>query len=313
MYEIKSLSQILACPSCHGYLVEIEGKLRCKQCNCLFSTNKYGFFEFVLDKTIYEIDSTTEEYAKIQESCGVRAYNEYLKPFLLQEPFKRVLDVGCGIGKVISMLIEDGYDAYGIDLPNLTKFWAQVGNDPQHFFCCDATRLPFPEDFFDVVFSLGVIEHIGTEIGHCSLSSNYWEVRQKYASEILRVTKSAGRILIACPNKSSPIDIQHGPRDSLSPKSRLRSYLFERTGINIHPIGRKYHLLSYSETKRLFCENGEARFFEPLPLKGYFGFSKFESKFLKPFARLATIYVNNLPRFFRASFLNPYMLVQIRK
>jgi len=315
MRKLKSLSKILilVCPSCHNYLLETDGKLRCKQCGLHFGTNKYNFIEFVLDKAVYEIDTTTEEYAKTQESCGVRVYNEYLKPLLLREPSKRVLDVGCGIGKGVSMLMEEGYDAYGIDLPSLSKFWAQAGNDPQHFFCCDATRLPFPHDFFDVVYSLGVIEHIGTENGHSTLSSNYWEARQQYANEILRVTKSAGEIIIACPNKSFPIDIQHGPRGSLNRKNRIIDYIFKTTGINIHPIWGKYHLLSYSETKRLFCHNGGARSFEPLPLKGYFGFKIFESGFLKAFVGLAKIYIDNLPIFLRSSFLNPYMLVRIRK
>lgn len=313
MHELRLLSQILACPSCHEHFVDTGGKLRCRRCNLLFSRNKDGFVELALDKSIYEIDTTNEEYARIQESCGVRNYDQYLKPLLLREPFKRVLDVGCGIGKGISMLIEEGYNAYGIDLPVLSKFWAQVGNDPQHFFCCEATHLPFADSFFDVVYSLGVIEHIGTETGHCTLSDNYWEVRQQYADEILRVTKSGGRVVIAAPNKSFPIDIQHGPRDSVAPRSRIRSYICERTRMNIHPIWGIYHLLSYSETKKLFCHNGGARAFKPLPLKGYFGFSRFEFRFLKPFARLATVYINNLPKFLRASFLNPYMLVQIRK
>jgi len=312
--ENKSFPQQLVCPGCHGCLVETGDKLKCKQCNYLFSRNKYGFIEFILDKAIFKIDIATEDHAKIQESCGVRVYNEYLRPFLLREPFKLVLDVGCGIGKEISMLIQEGYDAYGIDLPRLSKFWAKAGNDRQHFFCCEATWIPFPDDFFDVVYSKGVVEHIGTEIGHCTLSSNYWEVRQKYANEILRVTKTGGRILIACPNKSFPIDIQHGPTDSLSPrKSRIRNYIYEKTGINIHPIWGRNHLLSYSETKRLFCHNEGACSFESLPLKDYFGFRGFESRFLKPFIWLAKIYINNLPRFLRSCFLNPYLLVKIQK
>lgn len=134
------------------------------------------------------------------------------------------------------MLIEEGYNAYGIDLPVLSKFWVQAGNDPQHFFCCEATHLPFADSFFDVVYSLDVIEHIGTETGHCTLSDNYWEVRQQYVDEILRVTKSGGRVIIAAPNKSFPINIQNGPRDNLSPKNGIRSYICERTRMNIHPI-----------------------------------------------------------------------------
>lgn len=312
MHRIKTPSRILVCPHCQESLVETEGNLRCEQCNFLFNKNRYAFIEF----TDLGITTITEEYALAQESGGERVYIEYLKPYLLQELFQRVLDVGCGIGQALTMLIQDGYDAYGIDLPDLSRYWAQAGNDPQHFFCCDATHLPFPKDFFDVTYSLGVVEHIGTRRGHCTLSNNYWEVRQEYADEILRVTKPGGRILIACPNKRFPVDIQHGPVDALTPNTlgnRLRNYIFERIGINIDPIWGKYHLLSYSETKRLFCGNGKTRSFEPLPLKGYFGFSRFRSGFLKPFATLATMYVDNLPRLLRSSLLNPYIIVEMRK
>lgn len=308
MYKTKFSLQALCCPCCHSALIDKEGKLKCTVCGSLFSTNKYGFIEFILDKTVCEIDTTTEEHSKIQESSGARVFNEYIKPLMIQEPVRRVLDVGCGIGKGISTLIEEGYEAYGIDLPSLSKFWNQVGNKPQHFFCCNSTKLPFPNNYFDFVYSLGVIEHIGTETGQATLSSDYQEVRQQYANEILRVTKPNGRILIACPNKSFPIDIQHGPGDSLSPKRIIRNYIYKRFKINIHAIWGKSHLLNYPEMKRLFSGNG-VRYFEPLPLKNYFGFIGFKSIFI----RLATAYINNLPKFLRASFLNPYMLVLIRK
>ena len=167
-----------------------------------------------------------------------------------------------------------------------------------------------------------MIEHIGTQDGNQALVDNYWEARQSYANELLRVTKPAGRILVACPNKSFPIDVQHRARDN-SPQAnkgkieklllRLRGYIFERTGVNIHPVWGRYHLLSYSETAKLFCENGGASTLEPMPLKGYFGFSHLESGFLRVARILAEVYVNNLPRILRASFLNPYVLAQIRK
>ncbi len=302
----------LACVKCHAPLIEEEKKLRCEKCDSFFSTNKYGFIVL----TDSNVDSTTDDYAHTQELSGKRVYDDYLKPYLLQEPVERVLDVGCGIGQTVNYLIEDGYDAYGIDLPNLSKYWAKAGNSPQHFISCDATQIPFIDNYFDVTYSLGVIEHIGTILGHCSLASNYWEVRQQYANEILRVTKPSGRILIACPNKSFPVDIQHGVRDALTLitlGNRLRNYIFKKTGINIHPTWGKYHLLSYSECRRLFCGNSSGRSFNPVSLKGYFGLTSFQSGFLRPFKILSAIYINNLPRLLRSSFLNPYMLVEIRK
>jgi len=310
MTGAECLSPFVVCPDCHGKLREMKDGLFCQKCDNQFKKNNYGYFEFIQDPSYYDIDSTTEEYATAQESCGGRIYQDFLKSYFFQESFKKILDVGCGIGKGISQLNKEGYDACGIDLPQLSVFWHQVQNDSRHFFCCDAGRLPFSDGIFDVVYSLGVIEHIGTRIGHCTLSRNYWELRQQYVNEILRVTKPDGRILISCPNKHFIIDIQHGPTDDLSSKKRLRSYIFKKTGINVHPVWGKYHLLSYSEVKRLFCENGGARSFQPVPLKGYFAFERLRSRFLKSSAEF---YMYHLPGPWLSSFLNPYVLVQIRK
>jgi len=304
------MEQTVVCPNCHGELREINDELFCKKCNNLFKKNKYGYFEFIKNRNLYDIVSTTDEYAAVQDTCGNRIYEGFLKSYFRQESFKSILDVGCGLGRGISQLIKEGYRAYGIDLPQLSVFWRQAQNDPGHFFCSDAGRIPFPSDFFDVVFSLGVIEHIGTEVGHCTLSDNYRELRQQYANEILRVTKPNGRILISCPNKHFPLDIQHGPTDSQSPKNKFRSYVFKKTGINFHPVWGKYHLLSYSEVKKLFCKNGGARYFEPIPLKGYFEFKRIRLGLLKSFAEF---YIHNMPKAWLASFMNPYVLVQIKK
>jgi SAM-dependent methyltransferase len=310
MVDITEISKTLVCPQCHLPLVPGENSLRCEVCNQVFVANRYEYFDFILNSTLYGVESVTEDYATIQHECGDRVYEEYIKGYLSREPFSRVLDVGCGIGRGIMKLLEEGYEAYGVDLPNLSRFWSKARNDPDHFFCCDAAHLPFPDNFFDVIFSLGVIEHIGTQIGHCTLVNHCDKERQKYANEILRVTRPRGRILISCPNKHFPIDIQHGPRDVLSPPSRLRSFLFEKTGLNVHPTWGRYHLLSYSETERLFCKHGGARAFYPQRLKGFFAFTR-----IRPlaFRRLVTLYCNHLPRFLLPTFFNPYVLVEIRK
>lgn len=312
--ETPTLTDAFVCPACLNGLEALGDEFICAACGFYFGRNEHGYLDFVIDKSMAEIDTTTDEYAEDQNACGDRLYNEFLRPYLAREPFLRVLDVGCGIGRGISRLLEEGIEAYGIDLPGLSKYWAQAGNDPDHFFCCDSVKMPFPNDFFDVVYSTGMIEHIGTKDGKSTLTSDYRNVRWQFAVEILRVTRPGGRILIACPNRSFPVDIQHGPGDEAERKGGwLRNLIFDKTGMNIHRTWGEYHLLSYSEIKNLFCDSRKKRHVEPLPLKGYFGFGRFRSGFLKPIAKVTEVYVNNLPGFLRASFLNPYVLVQIRK
>ncbi|TKJ42537.1 hypothetical protein CEE37_02285 [candidate division LCP-89 bacterium B3_LCP] len=314
LFESTTLTGGLICPDCRGSLDITDAQSWCMHCDLHYERNNHGYLEFITDEKIAQIDTTTDDYAEDQRTCGDRLYEEYLRPLFMKEPFHRVLDVGCGVGRGITRLLEGGYDAYGIDLLGLSRYWREVGNDPNHFFCCDSTRLPFPDGFFDLVYSTGVIEHIGTTDGKSTLAANYLESRRQYAAEILRVTRPGGRIMISCPNKSFPVDIQHGPQDETVPKSSWwRNFIFDKTRMNVHRIRGNYHLLSYAETRRLFCQSGEVSSFEPLPLKGYFGFGRFQSGFLKPITRLANVYVENLPASLRASFLNPYMLVEIKK
>ena len=290
--------------------------LRCTHCGHVYAFNRHGFAELLppdLAQTSSALVTTMADYAEDQHVTEVRVLEDYLLPLLQHEPFRSVLDVGCGVGAGVRLLTSSGFEAYGVDLPALSQFWAQAGNDPDRFLCCNAVSLPFANDCFDVVYSLGVVEHIGTVTGHCTLRPDFGAQRQRYANEILRVTKPGGRIIIACPNKTFPVDIQHGPTDAAGARNPLRSLLFKWTGMNLHKTWGRYHLLSYRDVKRLFCEGAGARELQTLSLDGYFAFGRFKRGFLRPFGSLAELYVERLPPRLRATFLNPYVMVQIRK
>ncbi len=293
---------------CVGCGAALPGTLTCNSCSQAYGRNEYGYLEMLKEPWDHVV--AHEDYIENQEHAGLRQFQDYFLPLLANEAVRTVLDVGCGMGQGIRQLDLSGSEAYGVDLPCYSPFWAQAGLDSRRFMCADACSLPFSDNSFDVVYSLGVIEHIGTVLGHCTLRPDYWEKRKAYARELLRVTRAGGRIIIACPNKTFPVDVQHGPTDALSPKVPLRSLICRKTGLNFHKICGTHHLVSYAEARRLFHSCGS---FKALPLKGYFGFGKFQTGLLRPFASLAKWYVNSLPEALRASPLNPYLLVEVRK
>lgn len=249
-------------------------------------------------------------------SGAVRIDEEYIKPLFRQEPYERVLDVGCGVGRLVNSLLAEGKDAYGVDLPCLSPFWHKAGNEPARFFCSEADRLPFASNSFDIVISMGVIEHIGTGAGHCTLADDYWQLRQRYADELLRVTSPGGRIIITCPNKSFPADWQHEVADQYTPDNWLtrgRAGIFKATGLNIHKTWGRYHLLSHREVRSLFCGAGRAGSCRSLSLSGYFSLNRLQRGALRPLGAFARVYLEHMPRRLRDSFLNPYIIMEIRK
>lgn len=288
----------------------------CDGCKVVYPANENGYLDLTPKSglgVLGEQPPTPEAYVHEQHCNGERLLEEFLKPLIARVQPDNALDVGCGAGEMLKQLKRNGIRCYGIDLPSNADHWAMAGIGTGSAFGADARQLPFADNSFDLVMSFGVIEHIGTVNGHCTLSETYLQDRRCYAEEIVRVTRPNGSIVIAAPNKLFPVDIQHGPTDAVGPKAPVRSFICSKTGLNVHKTWGHYHLPSYAEVRKLFLGHAGARTCEALPLKGYFGFGRFRRGFLKPFSLLAQAYVENIPKSFLSTCFNPYVLVHITK
>ncbi|MGH7686714.1 MAG: class I SAM-dependent methyltransferase [Candidatus Dormibacteria bacterium] len=307
--ERLTLDDVLACPRCKHRIS--ADSFVCTGCGHGNAVNNYGFAELVADDAVTSVDVIDTDYAADQHDAESGLYARYLKPYLAAVAPSAVVDVGCGVGRAVTLMACDGYEAFGVDVPAVARLWADYENDPRRFVCGDATALPFRDGVFDLAISRGVIEHIGTSIGHYTLDSDFRLQRRRFAEELLRVLKPGGRALVACPNKAFPVDIQHAPSDGLARVHPLREYVFARTGVNLHRTWGAYHLLSFPELRSLFLEAG-ARSVAPLPVRDYFAFGRFQRGALKPLGTAATAYVNHLPRALWRTALNPYVIGEIR-
>ena len=311
----QQLAKELVCPDCHSAL-ETEGSaLVCAPCGKAFSKTASGYYDFTSGSGLGQLDTTSDEYACDQETGKERFFRQFLGPWLDREEAGTILEVGTGVGMEIGYLNEQGHLAYGVDVPCLGPHWDRLARSPARFFFSDGARMPFRDGFFDAVFTLGVIEHIGTVVGHYTLCGDYEASREAFAAELVRVTKPGGRILVTCPNKRFPIDLAHEPTDSATPPRamRWRRWFYNRSGMTIHlPFGR-YHLLSWGELRRLFVTQAGASAIATLPMKGYFAFDRFGAGPLGALRNLLTAYVDNMPALLRTSPANPFLVVEVRR
>jgi len=116
----------------------------------------------------------------------------------IDEGDKLILETGCGSGRLCCLLAKNfpgsfvtGMDnsANSIKLANSLKDGTGVSNlsiQEGNLF-----EIPYPDNYFDVVFNDGVIEHFALE-----QSPNYVDA----VKEMTRVTKSGGKIIVSVPN-----------------------------------------------------------------------------------------------------------------
>ena len=99
------------------------------------------------------------EAERYREQYWQREFFDYLS-------FKggRVLEIGVGLGTDLKQFARGGAQCFGVDITDkhleLTRRNFELEGIPVDLRKADATRLPFPDGYFDCVYSFGVIHHI---------------------------------------------------------------------------------------------------------------------------------------------------------
>lgn len=103
----------------------------------------------------------------------------------------KILEAGCGIGYWVFWLAEQGHEALGIDISDKAISIAKNYSKKNHINNCsflnaDVRSIPFKENYFDYIFSFGVIEHFRDPL--------------PILFEFYRVLKPGGKIFVSVPN-----------------------------------------------------------------------------------------------------------------
>jgi SAM-dependent methyltransferase len=119
------------------------------------------------------IDANAKRFEKIYASNAgflrypsemlVRFHNAYLREHI---PAGRVLDYGCGSGNDIRLFRDEGYETHGIEVaPGAIALVEQNIGEADRIQIVDphTTRLPFPDDYFDVIVANEVLYYFAEE------------------------------------------------------------------------------------------------------------------------------------------------------
>jgi 2-polyprenyl-3-methyl-5-hydroxy-6-metoxy-1,4-benzoquinol methylase len=117
-------------------------------------------------------------------NCSMKTESsEIPNKFLEWLPRKgRLLNVGCGPFTEAERMLQMGLDVYGCDI---SRFAIKKICDHKIRLCDARVRIPFKNNYFDIVYCTEVIEHLG-QVG-------------RFFDEITRVTKRDGMLLLSTP------------------------------------------------------------------------------------------------------------------
>lgn len=172
----------MTCPVCAGVHVRVvsvaSGRtlIRCAQCRLLFDR----------EPTAAEAPRArlSDEERRLEERVAQRRAPHFARVLRAVHPPGRLLDVGAGVGELVRLAREAGWQAVGVDVdPAVIAYACSRGRDVR---LGDLARLGLPAASFDLVTLWNVIDFVPDPLG--------------LLSECRRLLAPGGRIFVRTPN-----------------------------------------------------------------------------------------------------------------
>lgn len=158
----------LACPDCHSPLQGADAALRCLGCGRCFPVYDGIPHLFARDAGGPREEQTRELYDSIAEEYDEQSIPPHVAEHYLRKrvalvralmPAGRLLDVGCGTGRLAARLVELGYSLTGVDISHgmLRRMARLTTAAPVAAY---GYALPFADDVFDGALTIATLHHI---------------------------------------------------------------------------------------------------------------------------------------------------------
>ena len=160
----------------------------------------------------------------------------------------RILEIGCGAGRLTDYITQKGFDVVGFDVSKIQIKENHVRNSDAMTFMASGDKMPFIDSSFDIIMSFDVFEHIPDANEHLS--------------EVRRVLKPHGYYLFQTPNKLTNMPFE----------------IVKNRSLTKH---KTYHcsLQTYGSLKKLLDTHGFGFKFEDIPVMNEFMEQKIEKVF----------------------------------
>lgn len=139
------------------------------------------YAQYLLKKTIENYNLIAEDFSRTRHYVwpGFEVLAQYT------ESGDKVLDLGCGNGRLLDLLRDKNINYIGVDNSSTLISLAQKRYPGADFQVGDALNLPFPDNHFDKVYSIAVLHHIPSK-----------ELRQRFLKEAKRVLRPEGLLIL---------------------------------------------------------------------------------------------------------------------
>ena len=116
---------------------------------------------------------------------------------------KRVLELGCGTGRFMQVLLANGHEVYGLDpSPYMIELAREKTSEyvTARYLMGEGAAIPFPDGAFDLIYSIRTINQ--------TPSTKY---AMKMIEEAIRVCRPQGQILLEFVNGQAMLSLKRNP------------------------------------------------------------------------------------------------------